>query len=351
MLAIALWSAGLVTAPRQEAIASLLGTTAAAGLGAAMAAAAARGAAAWARRLAALAGALALVGSTAFLIGVLRLPRGPVAIIRRVAAPPVAAERLRLIDFNVLHGYPGFPGQEERFARQVAALRALAPDVLVVQEAWSAARHGSFAVRLGEALAMDTAYARANGSRRLLGFEEGSAVLSRFPISRAERLVLAPRERPWRARIALLAALDLGGGELLTVVGFHLANLDPSVADAQALHLAERLGAVGPASGAVADARDGHERREAGLAENLLVVAGDFNRASGTPALAAFTARGFADLLPGGIDHVLWRAPSSSRWYVGDARWTLRPEDLAHLIGERAEISDHPAILVELVRP
>jgi len=35
---------------------------------------------------------------------------------------------------------------------------------------------------------------------------------------------------------------------------------------------------------------------------------------------------------------------------VAAAGWTLRPEDLPALIGEGAEISDRPGIVVDLVR-
>lgn len=37
-------------------------------------------------------------------------------------------------------------------------------------------------------------------------------------------------------------------------------------------------------------------------------------------------------------------------WRVASAGWTLRPRELAALIGEEVAISDHPGIVVELRR-
>jgi hypothetical protein len=78
------------------------------------------------------------------------------------------------------------------------------------------------------------------------------------------------------------------------------------------------------------------------------VVAGDFNAGSNSPALAPFTQAGFRDVLPGGIDHLL--LPTTPwGWNLVSAAWTLRPDDMMQLIGKRAEVSDHPAILADLV--
>ena len=81
--------------------------------------------------------------------------------------------------------FPGYHGSISSFA-------ARPPDSA---RAWTTPRHGSMAERLGKALHMNYVYARANGSRRLIGFEEGSAILSRFPSWRPNALSCRPGSR------------------------------------------------------------------------------------------------------------------------------------------------------------
>jgi hypothetical protein len=260
-----------------------------------------------------------------FFFAVLANHEGPLPVVQLAPEGVAPGERLCVVDFNVLHGAPDFAGQEERFQDTLAAFRALAPDVILLQEAWETRGHGNMAARLGEALRFNYVYARANGSRPLIGFEEGSAVLSRFPIRDARRLLLEPRRPWWERRIALVATLDLGGRPL-TVAGLHCHDQDEGVTAHQAHSLLARLPQGGP-----------------------VIVAGDFNAGSGSPAVAQFTHAGFADVLPGGIDHLL--LPKGAwGWQLAEAAWTFRPDDLGPLIGKRVEISDHPAIVADLAR-
>lgn len=253
-------------------------------------------------------------------------PSGPLHVERRAATPATPPSTLRLVNVNVLHGFPAFRDQETRYAQLAAALAALEPTVVVLQEAWSVAGHGQLAARLGQELGLDAVFASANGSRRLIGFEEGSAVLSRLPIRRAQRVVLAPRRPWWEIRVALFVTLEVAPGETLTVVSTHLVAGDLQTAAAQAEFLARRLP---PAA--------------------TLVVAGDLNAPSASAAARAFEAHGLRDALPGGIDHVFVPA-SDSPWQVANAAWTLRPGELEALIGEPVAISDHPGIVVDLER-
>ena len=239
------------------------------------------------------------------------------------------AHRLRVVNFNVLHGWPGFRDLEVRVDALTRALRALDADIVTLQEAWRVRGHGDLVVRLAEALGYDHAYARANGSLSRLGFEEGCAVLSRQPILDAHRLVLGPPRRWWESRIALVVTLDLGTGgrppQEAIVVSTHLTPGRLEVAAEQARSLHARLTEPGP----------------------LVLVAGDFNAPSTSAAIEVFVRGGWRDLVVGGIDHVLL-APTS-RWRVDRAAWTLRAEDNEQLIGEPVTISDHPGIVVDLI--
>jgi endonuclease/exonuclease/phosphatase family metal-dependent hydrolase len=267
------------------------------------------------------AGAIVLAAASAFPLVLFHVPEGPVPIEQRATALSRRVERLRLVDFNVWHDHPRWRDAERRADVLAAALAELEPDVVVLQEAWRTQR-GDLAERLAVRLGLDLAYAGANGSRRLIGFEEGSAVLSRLPILLAERWVLAPHAPPWTRRIALRVRLDAGGGTRLDVVGVHLTDCGEPAVSRQAAELAARLA-------------------------DTTLVAGDLNATSGSAALMPFARRGFADLLPGGIDHVLLASPSA--WRAAGAAWTLRPGDLAATAGA-PELSDHPGIVVDLER-
>ncbi len=309
--ALLLWSVGLFAVLPPAAMAVLLASTVLAGLATLVLAR---------RRSGRLAGTLIVAAAIAFPLALFAIAEGEIAVTRRVAAPRGAVDRLRLVDFNVLHGYPDFADLERRYRHLATALEALEPTVVLLQEAWSVAGHGALGERLGADLGLDVAYARANGSRRLIGFEEGSAVLARLPIVGARRWVLAPRRPLWESRVALAVELEVGSGETLTVVSTHLTYR--AAARLQARDLGARLGAA------------------------AAIVAGDFNAESGGAVTAELEELGFAEALPGGIDHVLIH--ESAAWRVTDIAWTLRPRDLAALAGEAAEISDHPGIVVDL---
>ena len=344
----ALWTVGYLTTPSPVVLAALLAISIWLGL-ALVAQAIRKGRAA--RRLrtvTGVAGGVCLAGSAVFLVALFRSAGDATIERRKVAGSLAGAPRhLRLVDLNVFHGFPDFRDQESRTRRLIEVLRGLDPTIAVLQEVWSTTRHGELANRLAAELDMDVAYARANGSRRLIGFEEGSAVLSRLPILEARRMVLSPRRPWWQTRIALVVTLALGEHRL-TVVGTHLGGT-PELAVAQTRELAVRLPAASP---------------------GLLIVAGDFNAGSGSAAVKALTARGLRDLVPGGIDHVFMAEssvapearerqhpvpearerqhpvpearPRHAVWRLVDAQWTLQPEDLP------TRLSDHPGIVVDL---
>lgn len=88
----------------------------------------------------------------------------PAPVLAVAPYPP----RMIVLTITFLHG--GFmPGLREEAAQTTARLRLLAdemvrlrPDVVTVQEALVAARHGSVATRLAGRLAHDVRFAKAN---------------------------------------------------------------------------------------------------------------------------------------------------------------------------------------------
>lgn len=304
---LALWSAGLFISLVPARASTLLATTLGCGLALAGCAVFGRR-----RRLASLGSAIALAAGVGFLASLAAAPREALVIHVGSVGSLQPDQRFRFLQLNVRHGYPGFEHQSQRVAELARALESLDVDVVILQEAWRVRGHGALSDRLARELGFWSTYARANGSLRLLGFEEGSAVLSRFPIVAATRLHLSPRRHPFAHRIGLQVDLELRADEIYTFVGTHLASSAAEIAEAQAADLLAQL-----------DEQD------------LLLVAGDFNQDRDSPTLRQFQEAGFEEVLSAGVDHVLL-APTVSQW---TPLWSqVTPADL----------SDHPGLLVEM---
>ncbi|PYO51506.1 MAG: hypothetical protein DMD84_12745 [Candidatus Rokuibacteriota bacterium] len=147
------------------------------------------------------------------------------------AAGEEPASALRVVTFNLLHGGPssGWRGDgehlEERLAMVTRELGVLAPDVVGLQEASITRGRGNVAARLATALGLYVTHASA--TRRVSGlawidwlivwginFEEGPAILSRFPIV-ATHVVDLPRcRRFYDPRVLLHAVVQTPRGPL-----------------------------------------------------------------------------------------------------------------------------------------
>ncbi len=203
------------------------------------------------------------------------------------AAPAEAEERpLRLVTFNVLHGGPwsSFTGDdlqlESRLAMVIEGLRALDPDVVALQESPITRQRGDVAARIAQALGLVHVHARATERvfplrvlGRLivgaLGFVEGPAILSRFPIAATEVYDLPRCQRWFDPRVALRADIQTPAG-VIAVFSTHTSR-----DDCQTRRVAELAG--------------GPNGRPA-------VVMGDLNTGETAPALGAFRDHGFVDL-------------------------------------------------------
>ena len=148
--------------------------------------------------------------------GLLLAPARPVP----GADPP---RPLRVVTYNVLHGGFGLRGDgqhlEERLAMAIDALRGLDVDLIGLQEASSGRRRGDVAGRLAAALGLHHVRAPA-GYRWMgrlaswaMGFDEGPAVLSRFPIVAWDVVPVNACDR-WYGRVLLCATLDTPRGPL-----------------------------------------------------------------------------------------------------------------------------------------
>jgi endonuclease/exonuclease/phosphatase family metal-dependent hydrolase len=198
-----------------------------------------------------------------------------------------AARPLTFVSFNMFHGGPasGFTGEagdlDRRLAMTARALRLLEVDVVGLQEASAGRWRGNVAARLAHDLGFH--YVHTPTTSRVMpfaflgralvavmGFDEGPAVLSRFPIT-AHEVVGLPRCRKFFDPRALLRAEVQAPAGTLQIFSTHTSH------DACQVR-------------AVADAVQRHRGRLP------MIVMGDFNAVEGTPWIASLRSEaGFVD--------------------------------------------------------
>jgi endonuclease/exonuclease/phosphatase family metal-dependent hydrolase len=169
-----------------------------------------------------------LTGAALALVTALALP---------VAAGPAA---VRAVTLNLLHGGPlsELRGDDQDLDRRLdmvaAELEALRPDVVGLQEASVGRKRGDVADRLAGRLGLYAVRTTARmhwfpypGLNRLarwiLGFAEGPAILSRYPIRRWEIHGLPRCGRPLDPRALIYAELETPWGAL-PVFSTHTSN-------------------------------------------------------------------------------------------------------------------------------
>ena len=170
-------------------------------------------------------------------MGAISLPARVVVALLLVALPGGASagesrhSALRVVTFNLLHGGPssGWRGDgvhlEERLGLVTRELQVLAPDVVGLQEASIARGRGHVTARLATALNLN--WAHASATRRISGlpwidgllvwamnFEEGPAVLSRWPILETSVVDLPRCRRFYDPRVVLRATVQTPQGPL-----------------------------------------------------------------------------------------------------------------------------------------
>jgi len=176
-------------------------------------------------------------------------------------ALPQPASQVRVISFNMLHGFPRFEHLPQRLELIAAEISRQEADIVLLQEVPWTLQTRSAACSLAEKTGMNYATLRANGNRWAIGFEEGEAILSRYPILDAGFKELLPKAGSFEHRVVLWATLDTPLGAM-RVYATHLTNGDPLINQGQAAALAAYV-----------------------QADGLAILAGDFNAESQSPQI------------------------------------------------------------------
>jgi endonuclease/exonuclease/phosphatase family metal-dependent hydrolase len=211
------------------------------------------------------------------------------------------------VTFNLFHGgaSSGLVGDgealEARLAMVIDELRALAPDVVALQEASVGWGRGNIARRVAGALGMAHVHATATTRVfpvpllndvivRLMNFAEGPAVLSRFPITGSEVYDLPRCAKRFDPRVLLRADVRTPWGDL-AVFSTHVSR-----DDCQVTHVAEIV--------------------RAHAASQPAVLMGDFNAGETMAAITALNGDGFVDAFrvanPDAPGPTVWQRPGAS---------------------------------------
>lgn len=180
---------------------------------------------------------------------------------------------LRVLSLNVLHGFPEFEDLAPRLEAIAAEIREQAVDVACLQEVPWTPQLGSGAEVLARTTGLNHIYVRANGNRYAILFEEGLAILSRYPLKDPAYFELEPSAGLFEHRMALRATAATPWGDVDLFVT-HLTHGEAEINQGQASALRGLVSSAG---------------------DNPALVAGDFN-ATEDSAQIQDLARGWVDL-------------------------------------------------------
>ena len=251
---------------------------------------------------------------------------------------------LRVLSLNVLHGFPRFEHLARRLDLVAAEIHRLDADVVLLQEVPWIPGLGSGAAYLARRTGLNYVYARANGNRHAILFEEGEAILSRFPLHNPTFSELEPRAWFFEHRVALRATVVTPWGDLPVVVT-HLTHRAPETNRAQAASLLAFVDAAG--GGPTLVAGDFNARENSPQIERLAAHWIDAYRAArpddpGFTCCAGDLAAGPDESLEKRIDYV-FLAPGQGLHLIGAQRVLDQPFAVD---GGWQWASDHAGLLV-----
>ncbi len=197
----------------------------------------------------------------------------PAGCLRGCATGERSPGPMRVVGLNVLHDFPRFAQLDGRIGLVAEEIRRLDADVVLLEEVPWTPETGGAAAELARRTGLNHLFLRANGNRRAILFEEGEAILSRFPMRDPVSVRLPRGTSFFEHRIALAATVDTPWGPVGAVVT-HLSGGSASASAAQVAAL----------------------RRFVGDPRHPVLVGGDFN-ATDASAPIRVLAREWTDVL------------------------------------------------------
>ena len=191
---------------------------------------------------------------------------------------------LHILSLNILHDYPSLAFLPQRLDLVAAEIKRWDIDIALLQEVPNSRLHGDSVAYLAQQTGLNYAYLRANGNRRLVGFEEGVVILSRFPLQGVSFTELDPQASRFEHRVVLHAVAIMPQSNLDLFVT-HLTNGAAAANKAQTESLQTFV---------------------ANTAKHTAVIAGDFNAAPDSIQIQ--------QLAPNWIDVYQSRYPESPGW-------------------------------------
>ena len=265
-------------------------------------------------------------------------PSGKVYLISipRFKADASDSSSITFMSANLWHDWPRNRKLEERLDCFVELVLSEKVDILLLQELL---RTPDFHTDkwLSDRLGMAYIYSRSNGNAPEIGFEEGLAIFSRFPIKNHRLAQLSDQNNPFSRRMALGTSIETEGGDV-DVYSVHLGILNHQNKK-QFSHLKnwveEQSGSI-PA-----------------------VIGGDFNSNENTSQMHAAKTTwhdSYRSKHPTGNDYshelrwpwgsVLRRSRLDYLFFRrGEGSWKV--DDVRHIDTDRCPLSDHKPVVVK----
>jgi len=245
---------------------------------------------------------------------------------------------ITVISANLWHDYPHYRRINERleaFAQMVAIENA---DIMLLQEV---ARTPFLKVNewLAQRLKMNYVYSRVNGHQRGIGFEEGLAILSRYPLHTPNLKQLGMSTNPFVRRLVLGALVDTPCGDLYAFTT-HLA-IAPRQNAAQLIELQNWVGDVcGDHAAIIGGDFNAHETR-IGIRKIQTEWVDTLRQSKPGSDAATHEFNGFLGRpwLRQRLDYIFLK-PGHQSWQVNETNHLHNPE-LPH--------SDHKAVLTRVI--
>jgi endonuclease/exonuclease/phosphatase family metal-dependent hydrolase len=153
-------------------------------------------------------------------------PSGNVSVLANPAIEVIGSkpQQLTIMSANLWHDWPRNRGLKDRLECFVELIKDEEVDILLLQEL---IRTDEFEADkwLGEKLGMAYIYSRSNGNAQEIGFEEGLAIYSRFPIKDHRLAQLSDQNNPFSRRMALGTRIETTGRDFFAF-SVHLGILN-----------------------------------------------------------------------------------------------------------------------------